>query len=138
MFYIYLFLYKVEDLRRGLREIFIEDTEWRHDVIKLQNWKTFKSKYIGSGMIWNLEMLIGVYMWTVTSAVFRFALAVKEKQRKYNEIHEKLILQHSNARPHVAKIEIWNGKSLPYPQNSPNVAHFDYHLFRLIAPDLIE
>ena len=45
---------------------------------------------------------------TVTEKRYRMQLmrlsrALREKQPQYEQMHEKVILQHDNARPHVAK-----------------------------------
>ena len=49
-----------------------------------------------------------------------------------------MILQHDNARPHVAKVvktylETLKWEVLPHPPYSPDVAPSDYHLFRSMA-----
>ena len=51
--------------------------------------------------------------------LMRLSRALKDKRPQYNERHDKVILQHDNARPlHVAKVvktylETLNGKSYP-------------------------
>jgi len=35
--------------------------------------------------------------------LMRLSRALKDKRPQYNERHDKVILQHDNARPHVAK-----------------------------------
>ena len=50
--------------------------------------------------------------------LMRLSRALKDKRLQYNERHDKLILQHDNARPHVVKVvktylETLNGKSYP-------------------------
>ncbi|EGI69172.1 Mariner Mos1 transposase [Acromyrmex echinatior] len=52
-----------------------------------------------------------------------------------------MILQHDNARPHVAKVvktylETLKWEVLPYPPYSPDVTPSDYHLFRSMAHNL--
>jgi len=64
----------------------------------------------------------------------RLSRALKDKRPQYNERHDKVILQHGNARPHVAKViktylETLKWEVLPHPPYSPNVAPSDYHLF---------
>jgi len=36
--------------------------------------------------------------------LMRLSRALKDKRPQYNERHDKVILQHDNARPHVAKV----------------------------------
>ncbi|KAG5307583.1 MOS1T transposase, partial [Pseudoatta argentina] len=54
---------------------------------------------------------------------------------------DKVILQHDNARPHVAKViktylETLKWEVLSHPPYSPDVAPSDYHLLRSMAHDL--
>ncbi|EFN75606.1 hypothetical protein EAI_04573, partial [Harpegnathos saltator] len=53
------------------------------------------------------------------------------------------ILQHDNARPHVAKVvktylETLKWEVLPHPPYSPDVDPSDYHLFRSMAHGLVD
>src|SRR3954470_24641667 len=53
----------------------------------------------------------------------------------------KVILQHDNARPHVAKLTKEKLKTLgwevlPHPPYSPDLASSDFHLFKKLAADL--
>ena len=64
-----------------------------------------------------------------------------KKGPQYEQRHEKVILQHGNARPHVAKsvktyLETLKWKFLPHPSYSPDIAPSDYYLFRSIAHGL--
>ena len=64
----------------------------------------------------------------------RLSRALKDKRSQYNERHDKVILQHDNARPHVAKVvktylETLKWEVLPHPPYSPDVAPSNYHLF---------
>ena len=73
----------------------------------------------------------------------RLSRALKDKRSQYNERHDKVILQHDNARPHVAKVvktylETLKWEVLPYPPYSPDVASSDYHLFRSMAHGLAD
>ena len=57
--------------------------------------------------------------------------------------HEKVILQHDNARPRVAKpvktyLETLGWEILPEPPYSPHIAPSDYYLFRSIAHGLAD
>ncbi|GFX26524.1 mariner Mos1 transposase [Trichonephila clavipes] len=54
-----------------------------------------------------------------------------------------VILQHDNARPHVAKVvktylETLKWEVLPHPLYSPDIAPSDYHLFRSMAHGLAD
>ena len=70
--------------------------------------------------------------------LMRLSRALKDKRPQYNEKHDKVILQHDNARSHVAKIvktylETLKWEVLPHPPYSLDVAPSDYHLFRSMA-----
>lgn len=85
---------------------------------------------------------------TITGALYRIQLmrlsrALKEKRAHYYSRHDKIILLHDNARPHVAApvktyLETLNWEVLPYPPYSPDLAPSDYHLFRSMAHGLSE
>jgi len=67
---------------------------------------------------------------------------VKDKRPQGDGRHDKVILQHNNARPHVAKTvqetsQILNLEILPHPPYSPDIATSDYHLFRSMLSDLL-
>lgn len=69
--------------------------------------------------------------------------ALKEKRPQYAKRHDKVILLHDNARPHVAKtvkdtLEALNWDVLAHPPYSPDLAPSDYHLFRSMAHGLAE
>jgi len=73
----------------------------------------------------------------------RLSRALKDKWPRYNERHEKVILQYDNARPHVAKsvktyLEALKWKILPHPLYSSDIAPSDYHLFRSMAHSLAD
>ena len=75
--------------------------------------------------------------------LMRLSRALKDKLPQYNERHDKVILQHDNARPHVTKmvktyLETLKWEILPHPPYSLDVAPSDYHLFRLMAHDLAD
>ncbi|KAG5321053.1 MOS1T transposase, partial [Pseudoatta argentina] len=61
----------------------------------------------------------------------------------YGDIHDKVILLHDNARPHVAKpvktyLETLKWEVLPHPPYSPDIAPSDFHLFRSMAHGLAD
>lgn len=75
--------------------------------------------------------------------LMRLSHALKEKRPEYRERHDKVILLHDNARPHVAKpvktyLETLKWDILPHPPYSPDIAPSDYHLFRSMAHGLAE
>ena len=75
--------------------------------------------------------------------LMRLSRALKEKRPQYEERHDKVILQHDNARPHVAKpvktyLETLKWEVLPHPPYSPDIAPSDYHLFRSMTHGLAE
>ncbi len=70
-----------------------------------------------------------------TEQLRRLSNAVDEKRphRRHN-----VILQHDNARPHIANvvklaIEEFNWEVLPHPAYSPDLAPSDFHLFRSLS-----
>ena len=65
----------------------------------------------------------------------RLSWALREKRPQYEQKHEKVILQHDIARPHVAKsvktyLETLQWELLPHSPCSPDIAPSDYYLFR--------
>ncbi|KAG5313058.1 MOS1T transposase, partial [Pseudoatta argentina] len=70
--------------------------------------------------------------------LMRLSRALKEKRPLYAQRHDKGILLHDNARPHVAKpvktyLETLKWEVLPHPLYSPDIAPSDFHLFRSMA-----
>ena len=58
--------------------------------------------------------------------LMRLSRALKDKRPQYNESHDKMILQHDNARPHVAKVikiylKTLKWEVLSHPPYSPDV-----------------
>ena len=75
--------------------------------------------------------------------LMRLSRALREKRPQYAERHDKVILQHDNARPHVAAVvktylETLKWEVLPHPPYSPDIAPSDYYLFRSMTADLAE
>lgn len=85
---------------------------------------------------------------TIDGALYRRQLirlnrALQAKRPEYAERHTKIILQHDNARPHVAKVvqtylKTCGWEILPHPPYSPDVAPSDYYLFRSMSSALSE
>jgi len=66
--------------------------------------------------------------------LIRLSHALREKRPEYEQRHDKVILLHDNARPHVAKVvkkylETLKWDVLPHPPYSPDIAPSDW-LFR--------
>ena len=75
--------------------------------------------------------------------LMRLSRALKEKRPETVKRHDKVILQHDNARPHVAQpVKKYLGtlgwEVLPHPPYSPDIAPSDYHLFRHMSLDLAD
>ncbi|KAG5327304.1 MOS1T transposase, partial [Pseudoatta argentina] len=85
---------------------------------------------------------------TITEDRYRLHLmhlsrALKEKRPLYAQRHDKVILLHDNARPHVAKpvktyLETLKWEVLPHPPYSPDIAPSDFRLFRSMAHGLAD
>ncbi|GFT00900.1 mariner Mos1 transposase [Trichonephila clavipes] len=74
--------------------------------------------------------------------LMRLSRALKDKRPQY-ERHDKVVLQHDYARPHVAKViktylETLKWEVLPHPLYSPDLAPSDYHSFRSMAHGLTD
>ena len=68
----------------------------------------------------------------------RVKAAIEEKRPRLNN---EVLLQHDNARPHVAKmtksvIEELGWEILPHPPYSPDLAPTNFHLFRSLSNHL--
>ncbi|UYV79010.1 SETMAR [Cordylochernes scorpioides] len=75
--------------------------------------------------------------------LMRLSQALKIKRPLYTKRHDKVIYQHDNARPHVAKVvketlEALQWDVLPHPLYSPDIAPSDYHMFRSMTHGLAE
>ena len=88
---------------------------------------------------------------TITGALYRTQLmrlsrVHKEKCAHYysrHDRHDKVILLHDNARPHVAApvktyLETLNWDVLSHPPYSPDISPSDYYLFRSMVHGLSE
>ena len=69
--------------------------------------------------------------------------ALREKRPQYEQRHEKVILQHDNARPHVAKpvktyLKTLKSEVLPHLPYSPDIEQPDYYWFRSMAHGLAD
>ncbi|GFX98187.1 mariner Mos1 transposase [Trichonephila clavipes] len=78
--------------------------------------------------------------------LMRLSRALKDKRPQYNERHDKVILQHGNARPHVAKVEkresssygnVEMGSPTP-PAVFSRPCSLGYHLFRSMTHGLAD
>ena len=75
--------------------------------------------------------------------MMRLSRALPEKRPQYEQKHEKVILQHENAWPHISKpvktyLETHKWQVLPHPPYSPDIAPSDYYLFRSMAHGLAD
>ncbi|GBP30478.1 Mariner Mos1 transposase [Eumeta japonica] len=72
----------------------------------------------------------------------RLSQALKDKRPQYNERHDKVILQHDNARAHVKVVKTYletlKWEVLSHSPYFPDVAPSDYHLFRSMAHGLAD
>jgi len=75
--------------------------------------------------------------------LMQLSRVLKVKRPEYAKRHDKVVFQHDNARPHVARtvketLEALNWDVLPHPPYSPDIAPSDYHLFRSMTHALAE
>ena len=85
---------------------------------------------------------------TITGDCYRLQLmrlsrGLKKQRPLYEQRHDKVISQHDNARPHIAKpvktyLETLRWEVLPNPTHSPDIAPSDYHLFLSMTHGLAE
>ena len=83
---------------------------------------------------------------TITGDRYRLQLlrlnqALKKKRPEWHNRHNKLIMLHDNARPHVIKpvkkyLEGAKWEILPHPPYSPDISPSDFHLFRFMQSAL--
>ena len=94
-------------------------------------------------VLWTVKTDWNNHRWSISNAIDDLSRALKDKRPQYNERHDKVILQHDNARPHVAKVvKTYLGtlkwEVLPHPPYSPDVAPSNYHLFRSMTHSLAD
>ena len=75
--------------------------------------------------------------------LMRLSRALRKKRPQYEQRHEKVILQHDNARPNVVKpvktyLETLEWEVLPHPPCFPDIAQSYYYLFRSMAHGLAD
>ncbi|VVC35246.1 Ribonuclease H-like domain,Winged helix-turn-helix DNA-binding domain [Cinara cedri] len=75
--------------------------------------------------------------------LIRLSRALKEKRPETETRHDYVILQHDNARPHVAQVvktylETLKWDVLPHSPYSPDLAPSDYYLFRSMQHGLAD
>jgi len=75
--------------------------------------------------------------------LIRLSRAVKVKLPYYAKRHDKVILKHDNARPHVSQmvkayIKILKWEVLPHPPYSLDITPSEYHLFRSMTHSLAD
>ena len=91
------------------------------------------------GVLWAAENLVKPSQENrYRTPLVRLSRALKEKRPQYKERHDKIILHHDNAQPHVARpvktyLETLKWEVFPEPPYSLDVASSDYHLFRSMA-----
>ena len=75
--------------------------------------------------------------------LMRLSYALSDKRLKYEQRHQKVILQHDNARPHAAKtvktyLERLKWEVPPHRSYFADIAPSDYYLFRSMAHGLAD
>ena len=88
-----------------------------------------------SCLLWAAETWRFHYRRSESVTIDSFELFARKTARIYEQRHDKVILLHDNARPHVAKVvkkylETLKWNVLPHPPYSPDIAPSDYWLFR--------
>lgn len=76
-----------------------------------------------------------------TQQLQKLNMLLKQKRPEWIDRHDKVILLHDNARPHVSKsvkelLEMIRWDTLPHPPYSPDMAPSDYFLFRSMTNGL--
>ena len=75
--------------------------------------------------------------------LMQLSRVLKFKRPQYAKRHDKVIFQHDNVRPHVAKVvnetlEALNWDGSPHPPYSPDIALSEHQFFRSMAYGLAE
>ncbi|GFW65557.1 mariner Mos1 transposase [Trichonephila clavipes] len=75
--------------------------------------------------------------------LMKLSRALKLKHSQYAKRHDKVIFQHDNAQPHIAKVdketlEMLQRNDLDHPPYSPDIAPSDYHLFQSMRRGLAQ
>jgi len=108
---------------------------------ELNPWKTMLCVW------WDWEGIIH-YEILANNEMVNADLYVQQMHRLNEAIHQKrpdrrygVLLQHYNARPHIANmtkaaIQTLNWEVLPHPPYSPDLAPSDFHLFRSLSNNL--
>ena len=94
-------------------------------------------------LLWAVETERNHHYGTVSNAIDAFEPSTAQKRPQYEQRHEKVILQHESARPHVTKpvktyLKTLKWEFLPHSPYSSDIAPSDYHLFRLMAHGLAD
>ena len=138
--------------------IHYDNPKWRKSWVKpgQPSTSTAKSNIHGSKLMlciwWDQRGVIYYELLkpneTITAERYRTQLihlnrTLKEKRPEYGDRHDKVILQHNNARSHVAKpvktyLETLKWEILSHPPYFPDIAPSDYHLFRSMTHGLSE
>ena len=89
---------------------------------------------------WNLSETITADRYR--QQIIKLDRAIKDKRPRYDGRYDKIILQHDNAMPHVAKtvqetLQVLNWEILPHPPYSPDIAPSAYYLFRSMHSALL-
>ena len=97
----------------------------RWDHLAVVHYELLKSSKIITGNRYRTQLM-------------RLSPKLEEKRPPNQETHEKLIHQHGNALPHVARplkkyLETLKWEVLPHPLYSPDVSPSEYHLFQSMA-----
>ena len=84
-----------------------------------------------SCLLWAAETWRFHHGRSISATIDRLSRVLREKRPEYEQRHDKVILLHDNARPHIAKVvkkylETLKWDVLPHPLYSPDIAPSDY------------